>query len=410
MIGLVHRHAQFTACLSLAEGKYWLQQFADQPMQDNESTYEGPTFRGLSGLAVRCSVRDDGVMVSCNGKRLVDWKGDYSQFNNRPLALVEIPDKRCFFLASWVNYRITDCRLIPVAAPVGQSTTRPARSENKPVQLRIFISKDGECRILLGRGVSEDPKQPVDHLVPITDWLSSRPSPNSKNDAERGSLLVRSSDPKQSRGMLLYPRAFRFPCTLSLDITEFRDADLGVQFISTSSHLTVHIMSEDGLRANARLRATCGNLGANQHATRIERTVQLDRPNEVRFQLPLTQEQLAQLMTLDAPFFPTKKDGPPPSGTISNVILRAQRDRPLGIGLKVEQSQVVVERVAPDGLAAAAGIEVGDVLIAQNGNRFSFCEDSSQLPGIAFGMVLGPEVRLTFRRGGKERTVTINYG
>jgi hypothetical protein len=286
-------------------------------------------------------------------------------------------------------------------------THRPASSENKPVQLQISISNDGECRILLGRGVSEYSKQPVDHLVPITDWLSSRPSPDSKTDAERGSLLIRSSDPKQERRMIVYPRAFRFPCTLSLDITEFQDADLGVQVISNSVNLTVHIMSEDGLRANARLRATCGNLGANQHATRIERTVQLDRPDEVRFQLPLSQEQLAQLMTLDAVFFPTKKDGPPPSGTISNVILVARRDRPLGLRLKVQRGQVVVERVAPDGLAAAADVKVGDILTAADGNKIPSYRDSSQLPPLAFGMAVAPEVRLTLRRGGKERVVTI---
>ena len=101
----------------------------------------------------------------------------------------------------------------------GTVTGRPARSETVPVQLRISISKEGECRIVLGRGILEDPKRPEDQLVPITDWLSSRTVPENTNDANRGSLFVRASDPKQQGGMLVYPRAFRFPCTLSLDIT-----------------------------------------------------------------------------------------------------------------------------------------------------------------------------------------------
>ena len=48
--------------------------------------------------------------------------------------------------------------------------------------------------------------------------------------------------------MLVYPGAFRFPCTLSLDITEFADAMLGVQFVSASSHVTLNLKSDDGLR------------------------------------------------------------------------------------------------------------------------------------------------------------------
>ena len=42
----------------------------------------------------------------------------------------------------------------------------------------------------------------------------------------------------------------------------------------------------------------------------VDRTVQLSRPDEVRLLLPQTQQQLAKLMTLDALFFPSKKDGP----------------------------------------------------------------------------------------------------
>lgn len=119
MIGLVHRDAQFAACLSLSEGKYWLQEFVGQPMQDNESTRRGPAFRDEDGLTIRCSVRADGLTILCDGQHLIDWKGDYSKFTDRSLAMVEIADRRSLFLASWVDRRITAFRLIPVASREG---------------------------------------------------------------------------------------------------------------------------------------------------------------------------------------------------------------------------------------------------------------------------------------------------
>jgi serine/threonine protein kinase len=282
-------------------------------------------------------------------------------------------------------------------------------ADTSSAQLRISISKEGECRIILGRGISETPKRSDEQLVAITDWLSSRPSPDSKKNAERGSLLVPASDKRG--GMLVYPGAFRLPCTLSLNITELKEARLGVQFISRTTNIVVYVDSDDGLRERATLLVSCANFGPegrpNQSPIRIERPVQLSRPDEFDFRFPQTEQQLARLLTLDVVFFPSKKDGPPPSGAITDVTLRARRDRPLGLGLKVEEGQVAVERVAPDGLAAAAGVKVGDVITALDGKKIPFFDDSSRLPGIVFGMGIGRDVRLTLRRGDAERLVTI---
>jgi hypothetical protein len=120
MIGLANGEARFTACLSLADGKCWFQEFAGQPMQDNESTRRGPVFRDGEGITVRRSVWDDWVVISCRGQRLIEWWGGYSRFTARPLALVEISHKQSFFLASWVQRLFTACRLIPVVSREGR--------------------------------------------------------------------------------------------------------------------------------------------------------------------------------------------------------------------------------------------------------------------------------------------------
>ena len=165
-----------------------------------------------------------------------------------------------------------------------------------------------------------------------------------------------------------------------------------------------YIAPEQSLDAQ---KADCGNLGQNQKLTKLERTIQLSRPDELRFQLPQTAHQLARLMTVDALIFPSNPNGPPPNGYISNVVLKARRDRPLGLGLKVVLGQVIVECVESDGIASAARMEVGDILTAVNGKRIPFCGDSSQLPGIAIELGVTPDLRLTLRRDGEERVVTI---
>jgi len=281
--------------------------------------------------------------------------------------------------------------------------------KTEPVRLRITVSKEGECRVILGRAIPDDAKQSADALIPITNWFSSRTSQDGSADQGRGSLLVRASDPRDCRGMLVYPAAFRFPCTLSFDITGFRGARLGVLFVSKTCPFDVYVTSDDGFRENAVLRVICGDIGADEGHLRlkIERPVLLSSPVELRFQLPQNEQGLASLMSLEALILPLTPDSPSPAGTINNVVLRARRDHPLGLGLKVERGQVVVEQVEPDGLAAAASMKVGDVLTAVAGKRIPFCGDSSQLPGIAIELGVTPDLRLTVLRGGEERVVTI---
>jgi serine protease Do len=67
----------------------------------------------------------------------------------------------------------------------------------------------------------------------------------------------------------------------------------------------------------------------------------------------------------------------------------------------------LVSRVMPDSPADAAGIRVGDVIVAFNGKRLL---NSSQLPPLVGTTKVGEEATLRVLRGGKERDIAINVG
>ena len=67
----------------------------------------------------------------------------------------------------------------------------------------------------------------------------------------------------------------------------------------------------------------------------------------------------------------------------------------------------LVSRVMPDSPADAAGIRVGDVIVAFNGKRLL---NSSQLPPLVGTTKVGEEATLRVLRGGKERDIAIEVG
>ena len=430
MIGLVHRDAQFAACLDLDNGKYWLQQFDDQAMQDNESTRRGPAFRVEAGLTFRCSVRAEGVTISCEGQRLIDWEGDYSKFSARSLALVDVPDRRSLYLASWADRQITACRLTPVISidedgemviEAEFDTIRSPNVEAEPVKLRIAISEEGECRVLVGRSLADEQMRPGDGMAPITtSYSNSFVRGESAASEAAGSSRFEPTVPEfaKSSSMLLYPRAFRLPCLLTMDIAELRDGSVGVQFLTPTTNMVIYVESDDALRQTAFVRAVASVKdrsgggpapGNAQQRVSIEQPVTLSSPEELRFRLPVSPEQLGDLYTLDAVLRARPGQmNPNPSVAVRNASLLGRVDGTLGMELGVGQGKPVVERVEPGGLAGAAGLRPGDVLVAVDGKRLPSLKDDGAL---TFMIEIGikPSAVLTVLRGGREQEITLDF-
>ncbi len=434
MIGLPQRGALLAACLDLAYGKYWLQQIEGQPLQDNESTRRGPANRSEDGLTFRCSVRDGGVEVSCDRRRLIDWEGDYSRFSARPLALAEIPDRRSPFLASWVDRRITALRLTtidgegvmayrqPGGAPeAGGDPIRSSEGDLQPVRLRIAISEEGECRVLVGRSLADEPVRPGDGMAPITtSYASSFVAGESTASEPTGSSRFEPTVPEfaKSSSMLLYPRALRLPCLLTMDIAELRDGSVGVQFLTPTTNVVIYVESDDALRETVKLRAVATGKdrtgggsppGDAQKRVNVEQSVSVSDPEELRFRLPVSPAQLDDLYTLDAVLRARPGQmNPNPTVAVRNASLLGREDRTLGMELGVGQGKAVVERVEPGGLAEAAGLRVGDTVVAVDGNTIPPLKDAGAL---TFLIELGikPTAVLTVLRGGREKEITIDF-
>ncbi len=120
ILGLVSGDAQFSACLDWNNGKYWLQSFTNQGLQDNESTQRPPALVTQIHRTIVCKVTKERVSILIDGHLVLDWYGDYSRFNDRPLALVEIPDQSALFLASWGVHKINKFSIEPVRTNTGR--------------------------------------------------------------------------------------------------------------------------------------------------------------------------------------------------------------------------------------------------------------------------------------------------
>jgi serine protease Do len=93
-------------------------------------------------------------------------------------------------------------------------------------------------------------------------------------------------------------------------------------------------------------------------------------------------------------------------GWIGVLIQDVTRELAESFGLERPEGALVA-KVLPDSPAAAAGLEVGDVILEFNGTRVA---QSSHLPPLVGRTPVGTTVDLKILRGGKQRTIQIKLG
>ena len=294
-------------------------------------------------------------------------------------------------------------------------------TDTKTVRLSISVSKDGECRVKLGRSMSDESERPGDGIVPITTvYANSFVGENRIASDEKGSSQFQPIVPQfaKASSMLLYPRAFRLPSVLTMDIIELKDGSVGIQYITPTVNIVVYVESEDGLRAEAKIIAVASSndnsgqvprYGDAKQRVKVEKPVNLSQSDELSFKLPLSEQQLGELFTIDAVLRarPGQTD-PKPAVAIRNARLLGIRDRTLGMELGVSEGKVVVGQVEPNSLAAMAGINVGDQVVALDGNTLPSLKDSGGLT-LAFDFGIKPKVALTILRGAMQKSITMNF-
>jgi tRNA A-37 threonylcarbamoyl transferase component Bud32 len=128
VLGLVAGNRQFMVALDAFNGKSGGLELIDgKRASENDTTYRGGilTKGKPSNVVVRVSRR--GVVVICDGKPIIDWKGDFGRLSLDPSWTV--PDNKQFFLGGWgCTYRIEKLVLRPLAKS-GPSVEAPGVDE-----------------------------------------------------------------------------------------------------------------------------------------------------------------------------------------------------------------------------------------------------------------------------------------
>lgn len=101
-----------------------------------------------------------------------------------------------------------------------------------------------------------------------------------------------------------------------------------------------------------------------------------------------------------------KKDGKVNRGWLGVVIQEVNKDLAESFGLD-KPAGALVAQIMPDGPAAKAGLQVGDVILSMNGAPIDM---SADLPHLVGGLKAGAKASLDVVRDGKHRTVDVTVG
>lgn len=100
ILGLVVGGRQATVVLDgWGGGVSGLERIDGKVSQDNETTHRGWRFANGKPTTIVCKVRKSGVAVTCDGRQIVDWRGEAER-----LSVVggwKVPDEKQLFLGGW---------------------------------------------------------------------------------------------------------------------------------------------------------------------------------------------------------------------------------------------------------------------------------------------------------------------
>jgi hypothetical protein len=88
--------------LSLLDGRY---------ANENESAFRAGVMKTRKPALIVCSIRKEGVTVTVDGRKIVDWKGPSSKLSAFPE--MSVPDPRALYLGADSRYAVTRILLTP---------------------------------------------------------------------------------------------------------------------------------------------------------------------------------------------------------------------------------------------------------------------------------------------------------
>lgn len=116
LIGMTAKGTQFNAAFDTWNGKEnYLENYdGGVPPERNATTFRsGYLFTQGQARTVVCSVRKKGVLITVDGKKAIDWEGDYKHLTINPSW--KVPDARALFLGNWeAEFQFASITLTPV--------------------------------------------------------------------------------------------------------------------------------------------------------------------------------------------------------------------------------------------------------------------------------------------------------
>lgn len=115
VLGLVAGGRQFAVVIDAFERDTTsgVDRVDDKAFPDNETAFKGRILEPDTPAAIAVQVRKAALVVTVDGRRIVDWKADYKRATLYPNW--SVPRKDALFIGAWTSvYRVRELTLTPV--------------------------------------------------------------------------------------------------------------------------------------------------------------------------------------------------------------------------------------------------------------------------------------------------------